>query len=330
MINLILAGQLLGTAFACGLNLYATVALLGIAIRLDWIAALPPGLGGLSNGVVIGSALALYVVELVVDRVPYAGTTWEAVHTLIRPAAAAALAVLALQGMPLELQLAGAVAAAAMALAAHGSKAGLRLVLMTRQQPRPFMQVLLSLFEDALAIGIAAAALLYPETALLIVAGSSAVLLLTGPWLWRAALLGLHAVLARLRGFFGRPGWRTREQLPRSLRHAVPAEPLGRGPARATAATIAGLRAVGSYRNGWLIMTCDGPVFVYRSLFRSRCTPLPRIAETRLRVGLVTDALYVRAASANGAKNLPAFTIFLLKDGPPPHVTAAELVREPS
>ena len=73
MINgsLILAGQLLGTAFACGLNLYATIALLGIASRAGWITNLPPGMTGLEHGLVIGSAAALYIVEFAVDRVPH-------------------------------------------------------------------------------------------------------------------------------------------------------------------------------------------------------------------------------------------------------------------
>ena len=89
--SIVLAGQLLGTAFACGLNLYATVALLGIAARVG-LTSLPPGMTGLSNGVVIGSAAALYIIEFVIDRTPVADHVWEAVHTIIRPAAAALLA----------------------------------------------------------------------------------------------------------------------------------------------------------------------------------------------------------------------------------------------
>jgi hypothetical protein len=88
--TLVLIGQLLGTAFACGLNLYATIAVLGISARLDLLAELPPGMRGLENGVVIGIAAAFYLVEFVADRIPGVDHAWEAVHTLIRPAAAAA------------------------------------------------------------------------------------------------------------------------------------------------------------------------------------------------------------------------------------------------
>src|SRR4051812_10683937 len=87
----ILAGQLLGTAFASGLNLYATVALLGMASRFHWIHQLPTGLRGLENGLVIGSALLLFVIEFVVEKVQYAGAVWDAIHTIVRPFAAALL-----------------------------------------------------------------------------------------------------------------------------------------------------------------------------------------------------------------------------------------------
>jgi hypothetical protein len=327
MINMVLAGQLLGTAFACGLNLYATVALLGLAVRNDWITGLPAGLGGLGNGVIIGSAILLYIVELIADRVPIVGATWEAVHTLIRPAAAAALAVLALQGMPIQLVIAAAIAAAAVALAVHGSKAGLRMIVATRRKPRPALSWAVSVVEDVLAVGVAATALLFPETAVVVVAVALGLLLLAGPRLCRAALLGLHAVVSRGRGFFGHSGWRSRDQLPRSLRAAIPVEPLGRSPARAAAAGVAGLGGVAAYRSGWLVFTCDGPRFVYRALFRSRCTALPPITNVSVRKGFVTDAIYV---TANGARRPRTFTIFLLKDGPPPHIAAAELRPEDS
>jgi hypothetical protein len=335
MINgsLILAGQLLGTAFACGLNLYVTIAVLGIASRLGWITNLPPGMLGLEHGLVIGSAVVLYFVEFAVDRVPLIDHAWEAVHTLIRPTAAGLLAWLALQGAPIYLQLGAAAAAAGIALAAHGAKAGLRLIVSTRAseaQRRSLLRTVLSRFEDLAAVGIAIAALLYPDIAIGVMAASSALLLLGGPRLWRASILGVLAVIARTRGFFNGRGWRSRDQLPRSFRAAIPDEPLGRSPARAASAAVCGLPGVGEYRNGWLVFTCDGPRFLYRSFFRTRAAQLPPAATIQLRRGLVTDALDVQG-TANGRKTGPArFTIFLLKDGPSPRVTVSELNTDPS
>ncbi|HEX6134291.1 MAG TPA: DUF4126 domain-containing protein [Longimicrobiales bacterium] len=331
--TIILAGQLLGTAFACGLNLYATIALLGIVSRLDQVSVLPPGMIGLEHGLVIGSAAVLYVVEFVLDRVPVIDHAWEAVHTLIRPAAAGLLTLLALNGTPLYVQLSGAVAAAAVALAAHGSKAGLRLILSTRASEarrQAFARTALSLLEDFAAVAIAIAALRYTHVAIGVMAASGALLLLAGPRLWRASILGFRAVIARTRGFFRGRGWRYRHQLPRALRSAVPGEPLGAAPARAASAAVSGFPGVGAYRNGWLVVTHDGPRFLYRSFFRTRVAPLPAFSELSLRRGLVTDVLDLRAhTNGNGRRKPRSFTIFLLKDGPQPQVTAAELKAEP-
>ena len=335
MINgsLILAGQLLGTAFACGLNLYATIALLGIASRVGWITNLPPGMTGLEHGLVIGSAAVLYLVEFAVDRVPLIDHAWEAVHTLIRPATAGLLAWLALNGANVYLQLGAAAAAAGVALAAHGSKAGLRLIVSTRASEarrRSLVRTVLSLLEDLAAVGIAVAALLHPDIAVGVMAASGALLLLGGPRLWRASTLGLRAVLARARGFFHGRGWRSRDQLPRSIRTAIPIEALGRSPARAAHASISGLPRVGEYRNGWLVFTCDGPLFLYRSFFRTRSIRVPRSPDIELRRGLVTDALDIGRASLGNGRPAHHFTIFLLKDGPSPQATVAELNHDPS
>lgn len=327
--SLILAGQLFGTAFACGLNLYATIAILGIASRLDWIPNLPPGMLGLEHGLVIGSAAALYLVEFTVDRVPLIDHAWEAVHTLIRPATAGLLAWLALQGAPLYLQFGATAATVGVALAAHGTKTGLRLIVSTRASEarrRSLLRTAVSLIEDFAAVGIAVAALIFPNVAVGVMAGSAALLLLGGPRLWRASALGVRAMLARSRGFFGSRGWRSREQLPRSIRSAIPFEPLGRSPARAASAAVSGLPGIGEYRNGWLVFTCDGPRFIYRSLFRTHSVQLPPTGDVRLRRGLVTDAIDVKGApSTNGRPASRQFTIFLLKDGPTPGVTVSEL-----
>jgi len=338
--SLILAGQLLGTAFACGLNLYATVALLGLASRFGWVPDLPPGMAGLENGIVIGIAAALFLIQLFVDRLPLLGNAWEGVHTVIRPAAAALLASLALQEAEWYVIAAGCAAAAAMALAAHGSKAGLRLILATHfaQQPegaarrQVHARTLLALAEDTAAVAIALAALTFPGLAPAIVGASLLGLLIGGPRLWRAATLGLRALIARMRGFFHGRRWRNRQQLPRYLRDVVPVEPLGRSAPRATPAAINGLPRFGAYRNGWLVFTCDGPRFVYRSLLRAHCVTLPHIDGIATHRGLMTDALYVTASGDEGGHGVTqrpgaprVFTIFLLKDGVRPQVAAAEL-----
>ncbi|MGB7847220.1 MAG: DUF4126 domain-containing protein, partial [Candidatus Acidiferrum sp.] len=81
----------LGAGFSTGLNLYATVATLGLLQRFG-VIHLPDKLQILSHPVVLGVALGLYLVEFLADKVPYVDSIWQAVHTLIRPPAAAVLA----------------------------------------------------------------------------------------------------------------------------------------------------------------------------------------------------------------------------------------------
>lgn len=332
--SLILGGQLLGTAFACGLNLYATVALLGIASRLNWVAELPPGMRGLEHGFVIGAAIALYIVGFVVDRIAWLHTTWEAVHTVIRPGAAGLLAVLAFQDMDPLVQAGAASAAVVMAMGAHGTKAGVRLILMTRPRSA-LLRAVVGLAEDLAAVGIGLAVLLAPNAAPAVAGGAALIMLIAGPRLWRAAFLGLHALRARLAGFFRGRGWRSADQLPGPLRRVLPPTPLGRMSPRAQAVSVSGLPGIGAYRHGWLVFTCDGPRFLYRRLFRTRMAELPASTTIDLTNGMLTDILVVHT---NGAALIPphppkpatgaahSFTIYVLKDGPPARVTAAELV----
>ena len=82
----------MGFSFAAGINLYATVAILGLASRYGWVA-LPPQYQVFDNNWIIGGALVLYVVEFVADKIPWVDSVWDAVHTVIRPIGGALIAV---------------------------------------------------------------------------------------------------------------------------------------------------------------------------------------------------------------------------------------------
>src|SRR5260370_22532115 len=84
-------GLALGAGFSSGLNLYATVATLGLLQRFG-VLHLPPGLQALAHPWVLGIAIALYLLEFLADKIPYVDTVWDAIHTFIRPPAAAILA----------------------------------------------------------------------------------------------------------------------------------------------------------------------------------------------------------------------------------------------
>lgn len=309
-------GLILGFAVACGFNLYVAVALLGIGSRLGWIAGMPVGLRGLENGLVIGSATALFLIEFVVDKVPYADSVWDVVHTTIRPLAAALLVGLALWHAPAEMRIAGAALAGITALMVHTSKAGLRVALNAR--PRPAFTFSISLLEDVLAAAFALAALMRPSVALAGAVLLLGVLVVFARALGRAALLGLRAAIARLRGFFGTPGWRAANRLPARLRPLVQGDEVGGPPSRATRAAVLGVAPAGAYRNGWLLFDRGRVAFLYRTLLRPRRVELPAAHGGQIRPGLLTDIVEIEAENMR-------FTLFLLKDGPPAEVTLGEI-----
>lgn len=313
---LVVLGQILGVSFAAGLNLYATVAILGLFARLELIGGMPPELYGLSNPIVLVTAAILYAFEFFIDKIPYADSAWDAVHTIIRPVAAAVLVFAALGEASLPIQFGGAVLAALTALAAHGVKAGLRLIMNVR--PRKVRNAFISLFEDVVAAGLAASALMYPIAAMIVVAVFLPLIAFGGPRLWRAGVLALRAVVSRLRGFFGVKGWREPDQLPSRLRGLLDTPELGRGQPRVMRAAVRGVKGVGSYKNGWIVISDGEPVFIYLSLMGARRLALPSIGQAELRRGIWTDALEITDAGNS-------CTVFLLKDGPPAEVALAEL-----
>lgn len=309
-------GQLLGAAFACGLSLYGTVAMVGVAARLD-LTALPAGLRGLENGLVIGSALVLYLIEFAVDKIRYADSVWDAIHTVIRPLSASLLALLALTAAPLELRIAGSLAAGMTTLAAHGMKAGFRIALSAR--PRRGLRTTTSLLENTLAIGLVIAALTVPRLALAALGALMLAMFRLGPPLWRAAILGSLAATARLRGFFGSPGWRNASCLPKHL-HPLLAPDNGPGAALpvVTRAAAFGLRGAGAYRNGWLVVDNGEPAFLFRSRLRSRRLSLPRLRNANVYKGLLADIVELEADSKR-------LTLFLLGGGPSTDRTLAQI-----
>jgi hypothetical protein len=313
---LVVLGQILGFAFAAGINLYATLALIGVAARLGWIAGLPPSLQGVQNPVILGTAAALYLLEFFIDKIPHADTAWDVIHTIVRPIAAGLLVAGALGEASLPIQIGGALLAGFVALGAHGLKAGLRLIL--NQRPRKVRNFFVSLAEDGFAVALAVAVLMYPVIALGLAAGALPITLLAGPRLWRAGMLAMRALVARLRGFFGRKQWRDTDALPRRLRAVLIPPALGRGKPRVARAALRGMKGVGAYKNGWVVLSDDQPVFVYLSLLRPRSLPLPQIREAEVRRGVWTDSVEFKLANSS-------CTLFLLKDGPSAEICLAEL-----
>lgn len=178
-------GRTLGFSLAAGVNLYATVAVLGLAARYGWLQ-LPEQFQVFNHPWVIGIAAALYLVEFVADKIPWVDSIWDAVHTVIRPLGGAVIAVVALgEASPVMAGLMALLGGSA-AAGSHLTKAGTRVAINT--SPEPITNWIASLAEDAFVIGLSLLTLKFPLLALLV--SASIVVLMV--WLARRLLRWLR------------------------------------------------------------------------------------------------------------------------------------------
>jgi hypothetical protein len=156
-------GKTLPFAFASGINLYATVAVLGLCSRFN-LVTLPEQFQVFAHPAVISIALALYVIEFVADKVPWVDSMWDAVHTVIRPVGGAFVAVTTLGESSTATQVLAALMGGSVAMTTHLGKAGTRAAVNT--SPEPFSNWVLSFGEDLFVVGLTYIALQHPWLAL--------------------------------------------------------------------------------------------------------------------------------------------------------------------
>jgi len=138
-------GILAGSSWGSGVNLYLTVAALGIAHRLH-LVTLPGNLERLDQYPVIILAVTLYLVEFVADKIPYFDSLWDSIHTIIRPLGAAVLGYMAMGDSGLAAQIPAAFTSGSIALNSHLTKAATRVAI--NASPEPFTNTIASLLED--------------------------------------------------------------------------------------------------------------------------------------------------------------------------------------
>jgi len=158
-------GRTLGFSLAAGVNLYATVAILGLAARYGWVA-LPGQYQIFNNDLVIGAAVVMYLIEFFADKIPYFDSLWDAIHTAIRPVGGALIAVATLGDASPSVKALVALLGGAVAATSHLTKTSTRAAANT--SPEPFSNWILSLGEDVFAVGLGYTALTHPVAALVI------------------------------------------------------------------------------------------------------------------------------------------------------------------
>ncbi len=186
-----LAGLIVAVSFAAGLNLYATVATLGLLAHAG-LVDLPAGLHLLTSWWVIAASGVLFAIEFFADKIPAFDLIWNALHTFVRVPAAALLAYGATSQLSPEKQLLATLAGGAIALAAHGGKTAARVAVTP--SPEPVSNFALSAGEDALAVFLTWLATQHPIAASLIVAGFLAAIVVVMRWIVRAMTRALKSL----------------------------------------------------------------------------------------------------------------------------------------
>ncbi len=138
----------LGSAWTSGINLYATVSVLGLLQKFAGVK-LPGGLDALDNWWIIGIAGGLYIVEFVADKIPYVDSVWDVVHTFIRVPAGVIVAYAATSQLDPTVTISAALLGGGLALASHGTKAAARVT--ANLSPEPVSNWTLSIVEDIIA-----------------------------------------------------------------------------------------------------------------------------------------------------------------------------------
>jgi hypothetical protein len=188
-------GLALGSAWTSGINLYATVAVLGLLEHYK-LAQLPGSLHVLGNWWIIGVALFLYVVEFCADKIPYVDTVWDIVHTFIRVPAGAVLAAAATSDMSPIIQNIALLFGGGLALSTHGTKATVRAA--ANVSPEPVTNWILSVVEDIIVIGATVLAALHPVGIIIVIA----IFLLIFVWILPKVVRRIRRMLAATRDFF--------------------------------------------------------------------------------------------------------------------------------
>lgn len=199
---LVTIGRTLGFSVAAGVNLYATLAILGLSSRYGWVD-LPEQFKVFDQNWVIATSIVLFIVEFIADKIPWVDSLWDGLHTAVRPVGGALIAVASLGDASATMQAMVALLGGLAAGSSHLTKAGTRAVV--NASPEPVSNWALSFGEDAFVLGLGFLALQYPIAALVV----SVVLL--------ALFIGLAYVLMRaIRRRIGRLGslWNTEATKP--------------------------------------------------------------------------------------------------------------------
>lgn len=185
----------LGSAWTSGINLYATVSVLGLLQKFG-AAKLPGGLEVLDNWWIIGFAAGLYVIEFFADKIPYVDSIWDVVHTFIRIPAGVIVAYAATDQLDAGIYIPAALVGGGLAFASHGTKAAARIG--ANLSPEPVSNWVLSIFEDVVAFLGTLLAVFAP----FIIAGILVIFVAAFVWFFPRVYRAIRRLFAAVAAFF--------------------------------------------------------------------------------------------------------------------------------
>jgi len=185
----------MGASWVSGINVYATVATLGLLSRFAHLK-LPGELEVLSSWWVIGIAVFMFVVEFIADKIPVVDSTWDVIHTFIRIPAGAVLAATAFGDFDRSVQVIAFLLGGGLALSSHGTKAATRAVINT--SPEPVSNIVVSLAEDVLVVVSILLAVFLPIVIFFVIAAGIVVTV----WVLPRVIRFFRQVFRKIRGLF--------------------------------------------------------------------------------------------------------------------------------
>jgi hypothetical protein len=185
----------LGSAWTSGINLYATVTVLGLLQKFG-ATKLPGGLDALDNWWIIGIAAFLYLVEFFADKIPYVDSTWDVIHTFIRVPAGVVVAYAATNQMDSSVYIIAALLGGGLAFSSHGTKAAIRAG--ANLSPEPVSNWVLSVVEDVIAF-VGAILAVFAPVLIAIVLG---VFLIFFIWFAPKVFRAFRRIFSAVRAFF--------------------------------------------------------------------------------------------------------------------------------
>lgn len=297
--------SLVPLALTSGVNLYATILILGFSERLGLIPHLPPGLAPLTSIQVMLVAGALYLIEFAADKIPFVDNAWDTIHTIIRPIGALAIASGLLVDAEPEVRAIAALIAGGTALTAHTGKAGLRLALNIASPVENFSNVTVSLVEDIGVAVLVILVLLYPLAALIIALLLLAAMIVLLPLLLRWSWFRVRSVLAAVHSLIS----------PQTVSEPLPCRHLmlldGQTPTLSIRCKVQGIDGVHG-KSGYLSLMQGSLCFTYDRRGTQRwMLDFRQIAAAELRRGLLLDKFVIQSDNAR------PITFIFLKDRAP-------------